>query len=421
MFLYKKNNMIKISFAKNKKLVIGGILLLVVFLAAIMALKRPDKEEFKFSKVSVGDIKNKITCTGILDAKGTVEVGSQISGTIDEIFVDYNDSVKKNQTLAVLDTLLLKSSYQEALSNYQKIKAKSEYSYKEYGRAKVLFEKKMISNREYSKYFSDYMVDKNDLDVARALSEKAKINLSYSKIKSPINGIVIDKNVEVGQTVAANFQTPTFFVIAENIVNMEILVSVDESDISSIKVGQKVEFTVNAYPDSVFYGTVNKIRLNPKMVQNVVNYIIVVETTNKNKILLPGMTATVDFIIDEKKNVMMVQKSATKFVPTEMMRKEFAKSHPGESNKKNASAQNNIAEIWFLDKKGNLMMDRVNTGSSDDTNIEIVKSRLLKPGMRVIVGIKENKEEKAESSNKNILTPSSGPGGGGGAPPPGGM
>jgi len=412
--------MIKINFAKNKKLVIGGILLLGVFIIAIIALKRPDKEEFKFSKVSVGDIKNKITCTGILDAKGTVEVGSQISGTIDEIFVDYNDYVKKNQTLAVLDTLLLKSSYQEALSNYKKIKAKHEYSYKEYGRAKVLYEKKMISNKEYSKYFSDYLVDKNDLDVAKALSDKAKINLSYSKIKSPINGLVIDKNVDVGQTVAANFQTPTFFVIAENIVNMEILVSVDESDISSIKVGQKVEFAVNAYPDSIFYGTVNKVRLNPKMIQNVVNYIVVVETTNNNKILLPGMTATVDFIINEKKDVMIVQKSATKFFPTEMMKKEFDERHPGELSKKDASGQKNIAEVWFLDKKGNLMMDKVNTGASDDTNIEIVKNRLLKPGMRLIVGIKEKKEEKSEVSNKNILTPSSGPGGGG-APPPGGM
>jgi HlyD family secretion protein len=413
--------MIKINFAKNKKLVIGGIVLLGVVFVAVMALKRPQKEDFQFGKVTMGDIKNKITCTGILDAKGTVEVGSQVSGTIDEIFVDYNDSVKKNQTLAVLDTLLLKSSYQEALSNYQKIKAKSEYSYKEYGRAKVLYEKKMISNKEYSKYFSDYLVDKNDLDVARSLSEKAKINLSYSRIKSPINGIVIDKNVEVGQTVASNFQTPTFFVIAENIEKMKILVSVDESDISSIKVGQKAEFTVNAYPDSVFYGTVNKIRLNPKMVQNVVTYIVVVETTNKDKILLPGMTATVDFIISEKKNVMMVQKSATKFVPTEMMKKEFAKKYPEYSNKKTVSGGEDSAEVWFIDKKGNLMMDRVRTGSSDDTNIEIVQSGHIKPGMRVIVGIKDNKEAKSESSNKNILTPSSGPGGGGGAPPPGGM
>lgn len=380
------------------------------------------KEEYVFDKVKYGNIEKTVTCTGIINAKGTVEVGSRISGTINKLYADYNDSVYVNKVLAVLDTLILSKEYAEVRSIVERKKNKLYLSRKECANATVLFEKKLISNREYLSYRTNYMIDSSDYKSEFSKLEKFKATIGYAYIRSPINGVVIDRNIEEGQTIAANFTTPVLYVIAKDLNKMEILVSVDESDISAIKVSQKARFTVNAYPDSTFYGKVKEIRMKPKMVQNVVTYIVVIDTENKKHLLLPGMTATVDFIVEEKKNVLMVPVSAVRFHASKEMlvfynEKTTGAKHDAIFEEKNNNKSGNKAQIWFFDKNRELIMESVITGRSDFKNIEILKYKQLAVGINVITGFKDVESSTKKQSMQIIGPTSSSPGGGG--PPPG--
>jgi HlyD family secretion protein len=256
--------------------------------------------------------------------------------------------------------------------------------------------------------------------------------LNYAYIRSPINGIVIAKNVEAGQTLAASFNTPTLFEIAEDLSRMEIIVEVDESDIGLIEEGQRVLFEVQAYPDRVFEGTVEQIRLQPVTISNVVNYIAVVKARNEENMLLPGMTAEVDFIIEQRKDVLSVPNSALKFQPPEEMLADFHKRKQKELEAKRGSdgndkggrmdkmppippgeASGDMGQLWYLDDKGNLEMEPVKTGMSDGSRTEIVESRHLKEGMKLIKSIAEG--SSSSRSNKNTRGPFGMPG-----PPRGG-
>ncbi len=407
------------------------IFITVVILCVIFLLKgKKEKDEFVFEKVKYGNIEKTVTCTGIINAKGTVEVGSRISGTINKLYVNYNDSVYTNKVMGVLDTVLLSKEYGEVKASFERIKNKIIFSRSEYKNATILHDKKLISNREYLNLKTNYMVDSSEYKSELSKLYKSKATIGYAYIRSPINGVVIDRNVEEGQTIAANFMTPVLFVIAKDLSKMEILVSVDESDIGAIKVGQKTRFTVNTYPDSTFWGKVREIRMKPKMIQNVVTYIVVIDTENKYHQLLPGMTATVDFIIDEKKNVMMVPISGIRFKPTKEMLKVY-KEHKYDNvsikSKHNNTVINNTSNniskqetLWYVDKYGQLMMEKVITGVSDLKNIEVINSISLKGGMDIITSIKDqenNKKNESGKKNNQLINPSNnGPGGG---PPPG--
>jgi HlyD family secretion protein len=254
---------------------------------------------------------------------------------------------------------------------------------------------------------------------AKTTLERAKTNLDYAFIYSPINGIIINRNVEQGQTVAANFSAPTLFIIAEDLSKMRILASVDESDIGQIKVGQDAEFTVQAYPDNEFKGKVVQIRLNPAVESNVVNYTVVVDADNKSNLLLPGMTATIDFYIEKRNNVLMVPNTALRFQPTETMIEDFRKEHeqqmanlpdsiknryqnrPGFQFGQNMRGDNNDnskrGAVWFVNDKGQYEMSFLQLGLTDGKNTEVVRSRNLKEGMKVITG----STEASTNSNSN--------------------
>ena len=403
---------------KNKFLVLIINIVIIIFFLFLLNGKK-EKDVFVFEKVKYGNIENTVTCTGIINAKGTVEVGSRISGTINKLYANYNDSVYTNQVLGVLDTVLLSKEYGEVKASVERIKNKLIFSRRDYRNATFLHEKKFISNREYLNLKTNYMVDSSEYKSERFKMKKTKATIGYAYIRSPINGVVIDKNVEEGQTIAANFMTPVLYVIAKDLSKIEILVSVDESDIGTIKIGQKARFTVNTYPDSTFWGKVREIRMKPKMIQNVVTYIVVIDTDNKHHQLLPGMTATVDFITNEKTNVIMVPISAIRFKPTKEMVKAYNDNKM--TNNIKSIAQINNKSIWYVDKDGQLMMEMVITGESDLKNIEIINSKNLKEGMDIITSIIETGNNKSnEQGKKNIqmINPSNnGPGGGG--PPPG--
>ena len=311
-----------------KKIILIAIVVVVALVVGVRYVSvRSDHKEgpYQFVEVTRGDLENVISSTGTLRAVGTVEVGTQVSGTIDRMDVDFNDSVREGQVLAVLDTALLRIAVLDAEANLFRAQAQYEQAQAEYTRNLPLFEKGYLSEKEFLPIRINVKTTDAAVRLAQTSLERAQTNMNHAIIRSPIDGMVIQRNVEPGQTVAANFSAPTLFVIAKDLSHMEIYATVDESDIGQIKEGQSVRFTVEAYPDETFYGTVRQIRLQPITIQNVVNYTAVIDVVNESGLLLPGMTATVDFVVEERKDVWLVPNAALRFRPTQEMLAELRK------------------------------------------------------------------------------------------------
>lgn len=408
---------------KKKFVIIGSIALILVLLFVFVIpgfQGATDDEDYQFGEVIRGDIENTTSSSGTLSPITTVNVGTQVSGTIAKVYVDYNAQVKKGQLLAVLDTVLLKASVLEAEANVEKSSAMLNEAKIEEQRNRPLFEKELISETEYLPLKTSVEKEQASLKAARANLQRAKQNLEYAVIRSPINGRVITKNVEAGQTIAANFATPTLFEIAENLTHMEILVFVDESDIGTVKEGQNVRFEVLAYEDKTFYGKVKQIRLQPKNISNVVNYTVVVEAKNDEQLLLPGMTATVEFLIEEKHDVLLVPKTALLFQPGEKelrkfherKRKEFealpdsVKAQKQQEHKNRisqGSIPENAGQVWFINNNGELDVEPVLKGSSDGKYTEILKCRRLEQGMKVITAKSKTDTKKSSEGKKQVF------------------
>ncbi len=418
----------------KKKIILGvfTLFVLVIIIKIIYgAVTGNGKTTYQFGEVTKGNLENTISSSGTLSPVTTVQVGTQVSGTIARIYVDFNDRVKKGQLLAVLDTVLLKAAVLDAQAGVTKAEAQLEQAQSDYNRNKPLFDQELISEAEFLPYKINLKTQKANLISAQASLQRAKRNLNYAVIRSPISGIVTQRNVEAGQTVAASFSTPTLFIIAENLSQMEILADVDESDIGQIKEGQSVRFDVQAYPEKEFSGVVKQIRLEPTTESNVVTYTVVIRATNEGNYLLPGMTATVDFIIEEKKDVLMVPNAALRFQPSEKIVAEFRKKRQAEmaalpdSLKQKRQSQmgeqvfagtmqstgrsspnqrsRNFGQIWYLTQQGKLAVDYVRTGMTDGMETEIVRSQHLQQGMKVITG-------QANAENKSTNDQNSQPG-----------
>jgi len=415
----------------GKKMLITT-LLLVPAAAACFFFFRTGKDnsvQYKFVSVTKGNIENVISSSGTLSPVTKVEVGTQVSGTIDRVFVDYNDKVKKGQIIAELDVSLLKLAVTDASSGLEKAKSQFEESEAAYKRNLQLFEKGLLAESELQTSKTTYQSSSASVTIAEVALKRAELNMKYAIIRSPIDGTVIDRNVEEGQTVAASFSTPTLFIIAEDMSKMEIQAAVDESDIGEIKLGMSARFTVQAYPDKKFSGVVKQIRVQPTTTSNVVNYTVVVSAENEEGLLLPGMTATIDFIVSSKSDVYIVPSSALKFQPSqdelaeniEETKKDAGtappdslrdKMLPGGSGAPPKDSQlSSLKQLWLLDESGRLKMTPVRTGITDGTNTEILDGPMLKDGMKVIAGNKSSKEEKTGTTKSQ-----SGPPGGG--PPP---
>jgi HlyD family secretion protein len=275
--------------------------------------------DYTFTSIEKGDIEADISSTGTVEAINTVDVGTQISGTIKKIYVDYNDKVTKGQLLAVMDLKLLNATLSNMKANLAVSRAQLNQAKDTYERNTVLFEKGVISEQEFLNSKYNYNQAESAKDAALAALQNTKVNIDFAHITSPISGTVTERSVEEGQTVAASFATPTMFIIAEDLSKMQILADVDESDIGYIKDSMQVRFTVQTYPEKHFYGTVSQIRLQPIEINNVVNYQVVVDVDNKKNLLLPGMTANLEFIIATAKNIWLINNSALRFRPNETM------------------------------------------------------------------------------------------------------
>lgn len=302
--------------------IIIGIVAVATILYFVVKPKLDAKNlDFLYTTLEKGNIESVVSSTGTLEAINTVEIGTQISGTIQKIYVDYNDKVKKGQLLAEMDLRLLNTNLLNARANLSVAEAKLNQTKDQYERDKELFREKVISEQNYTNSKYAYAQALSAKEAAEASVKSIRVNMQYGHITSPISGTVTERSVEEGQTVAASFSTPRMFIIAEDLSKMQILAEVDESDIGYVKKNMQAQFTVQTYPEREFYGIVSEIRLQPIKINNVVNYQVVVDVDNDEELLLPGMTASLEFIITTAKDVFLINNSALRFRPNDIMLK----------------------------------------------------------------------------------------------------
>jgi HlyD family secretion protein len=424
---------------KKKTIIISGIaVVLIVAIYFLFFTGETEQAKFTFVDVTRGDLNVLISSTGTLQAVKTVDVGTQVSGIIAKLYVDFNSNVKKGQLLATIDTVVLAASVRDAQASLDKAKAQYDQSVAVHQRNIQLYDKKFMNEVDFIASKTNVASLLATWKSAVTALERAKLNLNYAFIKAPISGTIINRAVEQGQTVAASLSAPTIFTIAEDLSSMWILTSVDESDIGQIKLGQKTKFTVQSFPNKTFEGEVLQIRLNPNVVSNVVNYTVVVKADNKDKLLLPGMTATVDFYVDYREQALLVPNVALRFQPTDAMAAEVKKNMEQEianlpdsvkkkwqdqaNQKPAAGGVNNggtkrrgMNRIYYVDDKGKLMMIPVSIGLTDGKNTEITRGRNIKEGMKIISGVADN-QTAASSSGSNPLMPAATQGGNRNAP-----
>ena len=315
--------------------------MLFVALMPIILVSCQDKQNFtdtfKTAVVEKGSISNTVTSTGTVEPEKSVDVGTQVSGIIDKIYVDYNSVVKEGQIIAELDKTTLEADLRSSEANLASSKAELTYQKANYNRIKSLYERKVISDVEMEQAQYQYDKAKAAYDKVLADNSRVKKNLDYATIYSPISGVVLYKAVEEGQTVASSFNTPTLFTIAQDLRKMRVIANIDEADIGNVKKGQKVTFTVDAYPNDVFHGTVSQVRLQATVTSNVVTYEVVIDAPNDDLKLKPGLTANITIITEEASDVLLVPVKALTFKPElpeppkDMPRPEFAEGEGKDS------------------------------------------------------------------------------------------
>ena len=300
-----------------KKILIILSIVIPVVVAGFILLKKEKPLTFKWETIPVekGDMNKVVTATGTLEPVTEVQVGTQVSGEISDLYVDFNSQVKKDQIIAMIDTTNLAAQVFDAKANYHRKNILLDQAKREYNRITNLFKEKVVAQVEMDKALDDFQTAESNLLSAETQLNRAKINLDYATIRSPIDGIVISKNVEQGQTVAASFNSPTLFNLVNDLTKMQVEASIDEADIGQIEVDQKVDFTVDAYPDETFSGVVRQVRLKPVIVSNVVTYTVIIDVPNPDMKLMPGMTATITVMIDSRNDILKVPSKALSFSP----------------------------------------------------------------------------------------------------------
>jgi len=376
-----------------------AVVVIVIVAVAAWAMSGGKKEEdinFKEEKVALKTLQNSVTATGTIEAVTSVTVGTQVSGIVNKLYVDYNSQVKKGQVIAELDKTNLLSELNTAKANLASAQSSLNYQAANMERYKTLYKKGLVSADEYENALLTYRQAKEQVASSRENVQRAQTNLGYATITSPIDGTVISKGVEEGQTVAASFNTPELFTIAKDLTNMQVVANVDEADIGNVKEGDRVTFTVDAYPDDTFEGTVKQVRLEATTTNNVVTYEVVISAPNADLKLKPGLTANVTIYTQERSGVLAVANKALRFTPTkETVGKDMKIVDCKGKNK-----------VWTLN--GNtLTAHPVTIGQSDGINTEITKG--LKQGDKIVTEIVVNvpEEEDAPQQSQGLI---SGPG-----------
>jgi HlyD family secretion protein len=380
---------------KKKSFIAVGLVVVIAAVAVLVHRAAFAKETtaYRFTTIERGDVESTVSATGTLNAVRTVSVGTQVSGQIAELFVDYNDIVKKGQLLARIDPTLQQQAVTDAQASVERAQAQLLQAQREHNRNRELMNGGLVARSVFETTDSSLDVARANVKSARVALERAKQNLEYTNIYAPIDGVVVERNVDDGQTVAASLSAPQLFLIANDLRNMQILASVGEGDIAQIKEGQKVKFSVQALSGQTFEGTVAQVRLQSATSENVVNYTVVVAVANPEKKLLPGMTARVEFLTNSANDVLKVANAALRFKPADdvVVAKTgtAAGTPPAQpAGRRRSGARTNGGKggtIYTIDGKGMLTPIRVRTGLTDGSTTE-VRGRDLKEGMKVIAG-----------------------------------
>lgn len=391
------------------------------------------KITYRTEKVDRGDVVVSISATGTLNAVTTVQVGSQVSGTIAKLYVDFNDEVKEGQLIAQLDPTFLRASVSEQRANVERAKAQVQEARRNMDRTSELFAKQLVSQADMDAATTALESASASLKQAEAALERAEVNLRYATIRAPISGVVISRDVDVGQTVAASLQAPTLFTIANDLRKMQVEASIDEADIGNVKVGQHVTFRVDAYPQDVFEGVVSQVRLKPITTQGVVTYVVIIAVDNPQQKLMPGMTATVTIEVEKREDVLRVPLLALRFTPPEDVMKtaeaELQASGEGDTTTQRRFARgggagqgggqmrqgegggqrrfprdaSQVARVWVM-ADGKIKPVMVRRGIQDSRYAEVMGER-LKEGDEVIVGSTGGSAQATTSGQTNPFMP----------------
>lgn len=368
---------------------------LMIAVLSMVACGKKTEVKYESSKVSKQNISTSITATGTIEPVTEVEVGTQVSGIIDKIYVDYNSVVKKGQLIAELDKTNLLSELSSAKSNMESAKSKMEYQKSNYNRYKELYSKGLVSADDYENAQLSYKQASEEYAIQKESVSKAQTNLGYAIITSPIDGIVLSKEVEEGQTVAAAMETPTLFIIAQDLTDMQVIADVDEADIGGVKDGQRVTFTVDAFPDDLFEGKVTQVRQEATEESNVVTYEVVISAPNDDLKLKPGLTANVTIFTNERDGVLAVPSKALRFAPNENLLAEGESITDCEGKDK----------VWMREGS-NFKAVPVKIGVTNGTYTEIISG--LKEGDAVLTDFiigNDQPEETEETAEKNPFMP----------------
>lgn len=380
---------------KNKKLwmAIGAVAIIIIFVWKCSGGKKEQEVSFETVKVEYQDIHTSITATGTIEPVTSVTVGTQVSGIVSKLYVDYNTVVKKGQVIAELDKTNLTSELNRAKAELTSAQSTQTYEQANFKRYQTLFDKGLVSANDYESAKLSYEKARQTVSSARESVQKAQTNLGYATITSPIDGVVLSKSVEEGQTVAASFNTPELFTIAQDLTDMRVIANIDEADIGGVKEGQRVTFTVDAFPEDKFEGQVTQVRQEATTTSNVVTYEVVISAPNKDLKLKPGLTANVTIFTLEKNHVLTAPAKALRFIPNEALLKPDQKIEDIEAPQK----------VWTLE--GNTFKaHKVETGITNGMLTEIVSG--IKEGTEVLVDFNiSGNEQPEEQQAQNPFMP----------------
>ncbi len=371
------------------KIIIGSVILLIVITVGFTLLRKGGgvKQLPVTAQAVIGNIATTVTATGTVEPIKTIAVGTQVSGTISKIFVDYNSIVKKGQILAELDKTVLNSQLASATTDLDNAKTQMDYQASTYNREKALFAKKAVSATDMETATYNYETAKLNYQKASYAQKVAQTNLNYATIYSPIDGIVLSRAVDAGQTVAASFSTPTLFTITNDLSRMNVLANVDEADIGQVQEGQNVSFTVDAYPNDVFEGKVIQVRLEPTTTSNVVTYTVVIQAPNPQLKLKPGLTANVTIYVVQRNHVLLIPNKALNFHPS---------GQP-------LQRTNDSLQVVWVERGKTMQPVHVKTGVTDDINTEIKQG--LSVGDEVVTNVKTIGVSASKSSGGEDSSP----------------
>jgi HlyD family secretion protein len=381
----------------SKRLVIS---LVVVVAVAVLAFwgystwKKPvDSQRYRTLTLGRGDVAQTVSATGTLNPVRVVSVGTQVSGTVEKLYVDFNSQVKENQVLLELNTDLTQAKLAQSQASLNSANAKLALSQTKAKRMRELFQQQYISRQELDDAEADVVANIALKAQVQAQVQTDSINVANTVIRSPVSGVVIDRSVDEGQTVAASFQTPTLIKIAQDLTKMQINASFSEADLGKLKTGQTASFRVDAFPNENYQGVVRQIRLNPTTQQNVVTYDVVIDVANPELKLLPGMTAYVDIVLEERSNVLLVPNAALRFKPTVAKDKKAVATNTDTVKTARKGGRSGMAKVYTV-VQGELKDIKFKTGISDGKFTEVLGSE-LKEGTSVVVSDSQSTTAKA--------------------------